>query len=72
MKAIPRQLLDCVKFVRIRSYSGPHISRIFAHSDYIWIDTPISLYSVRKEENAVKMQTRMTPNTDTFRSVSVA
>ena len=25
--------LHCVKSVRIRSYSGPHFSRIFSHSD---------------------------------------
>ena len=27
--------LYCVKSVRIRSYSGPHLSRIFRHSDWI-------------------------------------
>ena len=30
----------CVKRVRIRSYSGPHFSRIFPHSDWIRRDTP--------------------------------
>ena len=30
----------CVKSVRIRSYSGPHSSRIFPHSD--WIRTRIT------------------------------
>ena len=29
----------CVKSVRIRNYSGPHFSRIFPHSDWIWRDT---------------------------------
>ena len=29
----------CVKSVRIRSYSGPHFSRIFSHSDWIRRDT---------------------------------
>ena len=29
-----------VKRFRIRSYSGPHFSRNFPHSDWIWRDTP--------------------------------
>ena len=29
----------CLKRVRIRSYSGPHFSRIFLHSDWIRRDT---------------------------------
>ena len=33
-----------VKGVRIRSYSGPHFSRIFPHSDWIWRDTPESVF----------------------------
>ena len=53
-------LISCVKSVRIRSYSGPHFSRIFSHSD--WIRSP---YSVR----CGKMRTRITPNTDTFYAV---
>ena len=28
-------IMDCVKRVRIRSYSGPYFSRIFPHSDWI-------------------------------------
>ena len=44
---------NCVKSVRIRSYSGPHFSRIFP-------------YSVRMRENARKMRTRITPNTDSY------
>ena len=31
----------CVKSVRIRNYSGPHLSRIFPHSDWIRRDTLI-------------------------------
>ena len=46
----------CVKSVRIRSYSGPHFSRIFTHSDWIRKDTPslsvFSLNSGKCEENA--------------------
>ena len=36
----------CVKSVRIRSYSGPHFSRIFPHLDW-----SISPYSVKANEN---------------------
>ena len=43
----------CVKSVRIRSYSRPHFSHIFPFSDWM-------------RENAGKMRTRITPNTDTF------
>ena len=32
--------LHCVKRVRIRSYSGPHFSWIFPHSDWLDRDTP--------------------------------
>ena len=36
----------CVKSVRIRSYPGPHFSRISQHSDWIWRDTPyLSVFS---------------------------
>ena len=89
----------CVKSVRIRNYSGPHLSRIFPHSDWIRRDTLIKgsiepynthcvksvriwSYSVRifpafsriwteygeiqMRENAGKMWTIITPNTDIF------
>ena len=36
-----------VKSIRVRSYSGPHFSRIFPHSDWIW---------VQMQENAGKMR----------------
>ena len=45
-----------VKRVRIRNYSGPQYSRIFP-------------YSVRRQENAEKMRTRINPNTDSFYAV---
>ena len=36
----------CVKRVRIRSYSGPHFSRISPHLNWIWRDTPyLSVFS---------------------------
>ena len=57
---------NCVKRVRIQSYSGPHFSHIFPHSDWI---RSISPYLVRMRENAGKMWTRITPNTDTFYAV---
>ena len=56
---------QCVKTVRIGSYSGPHFSRIFPNPDWI------SPYSVRMQKNARKMRTRITPNTDTFYAVEV-
>ena len=64
----------CIKNVRIQSYSGPHFSRIFPHSDWLQRDTcilRISPCSVRMRENAGKMRTRITPNTDTFYAVNV-
>ena len=39
-------IMHCLKSVRIRSYSGPHFSCIFPHSD--WIRTP---YIARMREN---------------------
>ena len=49
-------VFHCVKSVRIRSYSGPHFSRISPHSE---------------GKNPGKMGTRITPNTDTFYAVFV-
>ena len=60
----------CIKSARIRSYSGPHFPRIFPHSDWIRRDT-ISPYSVQMRENAGKMRTKITPNTDTFYAVGL-
>ena len=39
----------CVKSVRIRNYSGPHLSRIFPHSDWIRRDTPYFPFSSDKK-----------------------
>ena len=52
--------LHCIKKVRIRSFSDPHFSRIFSHSDRI------SPYSVQMRENQGKVRTRITLNTDSF------
>ena len=61
----------CIKSSRVRSYSGPHFSRIFPHSDWIRRILRISPYSVRMRENAGKMGTRITPNKDTFYAVTI-
>ena len=52
--------LHCIKKVRIRSFSDPHFSRIFSHSDRI------SPYSVQMRENQGKVRTRITLNKDSF------
>ena len=54
-----------LKSVRIRNSSVPHFSHIFPWTEYGEIRT-ISPYLVRMQENAEKMRTRITPNTDTF------
>ena len=35
----PKHKENCVKRVRVQSYSGPYFSRIFPHSDWIRRDT---------------------------------
>ena len=45
--------LHCVKSVRIRSYSGPHFP----------------VFGLNIQSECGKMQTRITPNTDTFSAV---
>ena len=66
-----RMYHHCIKYVRIRSYSGPH----FPAFSRIWTeygDIPhISPYSVRISENAGKMRIRIPPNMDTFYAVSI-
>ena len=45
-KPTTQSRLRCVKRVRIRSYSGPHFTRIFSHLDWIRRDTPyLSVFS---------------------------
>ena len=58
--------IHCIKSVHILSYSGQHMWRISLDSDWI---LRISPYSVRMWDNARKMRTRITPNTDTFYAV---
>ena len=38
--------VHCVKSVRIRSYSGPHFSHIFLHSDWIRGGTEYTFYAL--------------------------
>ena len=45
--------INCVKSVRIRSYSGPHFPA----------------FSLRIQREYEKMQTRITPNKNTFHAV---
>ena len=56
-------MVYCAKIVRIWSYPGPHFSRIRTEHEEI---RSISPYSVQMRENAEKMRTRITPNTDSF------
>ena len=56
---------NCVKIARIRSYSGPHFSAFR-------LNTERYENSVRMRENAGKMRTRITPNTDSFNALYVS
>ena len=47
-KKIYLSIVNCVKSVRIRRYSGPHFSRIFPHSD--WIRLYLSVFSLNTEK----------------------
>ena len=51
---------------RIRSYSGPHFSASSRIRNEYGEIRSISPYSVQMRENAGKMPTRITPNTDSF------
>ena len=55
----------CVKSVLIRSYSGPHFPA-FGLSEYL------SIFTLRIQSRCGKMQTRITPNTDTFYPVRMS
>ena len=58
--------MHCVKSVRIQNYSGTHFSRIWTEYGKT---RSISPYSVQMRENAEKMRTRITPNTENFYAV---
>ena len=53
---VPKNDSDCVKSVRIRSYTGPHFPAFGLNTER---------YS-RIQTECGKMRTRITPNTDTF------
>ena len=61
-------MIHCIKSVRIRKYSSPHFSLI--RTEY-GEKRSISPYSIRMRENARKMPTRITSNTDAFYAVIV-
>ena len=65
--------IHCVKIARIRSYSGPHFSRIFLAFSRIGTEygevPSISPYLVQMQKNVRKMRTRITPSTDKFYTV---
>ena len=52
-----------VKSVSIRSYSGPHFPAFGLNTERYRV-------SLRIQSECGKMQTRITPNTDTFHAVS--
>ena len=54
-----------VKYVRIRSYSGPH-------SPAFGVNTDEYSVSLRIQSECEKIRTRITPNTDTFYTVKYA
>ena len=56
--------LHCVKIVRIRSFSGPYFPAFGLKTERCGV-------SLRIQSECAKMQTRKTPNTDTFHAVSV-
>ena len=58
---------NCVKRVRIWSYSGSHFSCIFPHTD--WIRREYLFVFSLNSGKCGKMRTRITPNTDTFHAV---
>ena len=57
-------LLHCVISVRIRNYSGPYFSAFVLNTERYGVSLPI-------QSEYWKMQTRITPNTDTFHAVLV-
>ena len=60
------EICRCVKTVHIRSYSGLYFYRMSRIRTEYGDILRISPYSVGTRENAGKMRTRITPNTDTF------
>ena len=55
----------CLKSVRIRNYSGPYFPAFGLNTERYGV-------SLRIQSERGKIQTRITPNTDTFHAVFVA
>ena len=58
-------LEDCVKSVRIRSYSGPHFPAFGLNTEEYGV-------SLRIQSECGEIQTRITPYTYTFHAVEIA
>ena len=54
---------QCVKSLRIRSYSDPHFPAFGLNTERYGV-------SLRIQPECRKMRTRITPNTDTFHAVN--
>ena len=59
---IDSKALHCLKSVRIRGYSGPHFPAFGLNAERYFVSLLI-------QSERGKMQTRITPNTDTFYAV---
>ena len=57
-----KKLMDCVKSVRICSFSGPHFPKFGLNTEGYGV-------SFRIQSECGKIQTSKTPNTDTFHAV---
>ena len=57
-----KKLMDCVKSVRICSFSGPHFPKFGLNTERYGV-------SFRIQSKCGKIQTSKTPNTDTFHAV---
>ena len=57
-------VFDCVKIVRIWSYSGPHFPAFRLNTERYEVSLLI-------QSEYGKMRTRTTPNTDTFQAVTI-
>ena len=61
---LPQLVTHCVKSVRIRSYSDPHFPKFGLNTGRYGVSRHI-------QSRCGKMQTRITPNTDTFHAVTI-
>ena len=61
----------CVKSVRIRSYSGSYFPAFELNRERYSVPISIQSVSLRIQSKYMKMQTRITPNMDTFYAVGI-